>query len=80
MKGHPVFLAQHATGTCCRGCLEKWHGIPKGTELTQEQQEYIADVIIKWVGLQMETPSETDPRKNISNKSEDSVYSNDLFS
>ncbi len=22
MRGHPVFIAQHATGTCCRGCLE----------------------------------------------------------
>jgi hypothetical protein len=21
MRGHPVFVAQHATGTCCRGCL-----------------------------------------------------------
>ena len=23
MRGHPVFVAQHATATCCRGCLEK---------------------------------------------------------
>ena len=29
MKGHPVFISQHATGTCCRGCLYKWHGISK---------------------------------------------------
>lgn len=21
MRGHPVFIAQHATATCCRGCL-----------------------------------------------------------
>lgn len=28
MRGHPVFLAQHATGCCCRGCLYKWHRIP----------------------------------------------------
>ena len=33
---HPVFIAQHATGTCCRGCLEKIHGIPKGRSLTEE--------------------------------------------
>jgi hypothetical protein len=26
-RGHPVFIAQHATATCCRGCLAKWHGI-----------------------------------------------------
>jgi hypothetical protein len=30
MRGHPVFIAQHATATCCRGCLEKWHAIPRG--------------------------------------------------
>lgn len=49
MKGHPVFIAQHATGTCCRGCLMKWHKIKKGVVLTPEQQEYIVDVIISWI-------------------------------
>lgn len=29
-RGHPCFIAQHATGCCCRGCLRKWHGIPEG--------------------------------------------------
>ncbi|GEM_PF-1539164 len=47
--GHPVFLAQHATGTCCRGCLAKWHGIPAGRELTEEEIMYITDVIMKWI-------------------------------
>mgnify|MGYP002560804635 CR=1 FL=1 len=28
MRGHPVFIAQHATACCCRGCLAKWHAIP----------------------------------------------------
>lgn len=28
--GHPVFLAQHATGTCCRGCLETCRVLPAG--------------------------------------------------
>ena len=49
MRGHPVFIAQHATGTCCRGCLEKWHGIPKGRELSEAEQEYVVDVLMKWV-------------------------------
>ena len=26
MRGHPVFIAQHATATCCRGCIQKWQG------------------------------------------------------
>lgn len=30
MRGHPVFIAQHATGCCCRGCFSKWHHIPAG--------------------------------------------------
>lgn len=30
MRGHPVFIAQHATGTCCRSCLEKWASYPQG--------------------------------------------------
>jgi hypothetical protein len=34
-RGHPVFVAQHATATCCRTCLERWHQIPKGRELTE---------------------------------------------
>jgi len=51
-KGHPVFLAQHATGTCCRGCLEKWHGIPQGRALTEEEQDYIVRVIMEWITRQ----------------------------
>ena len=48
-RGHPVFIAQHATGTCCRSCLEKWHDIPKGAELSSEQQDYVVDVLLTWM-------------------------------
>ena len=48
-KGHPVFIAQHATATCCRGCLEKWHKIPKGTNLTKSQKDYIVKLIMAWI-------------------------------
>ncbi len=53
MRGHPVFVAQHATATCCRGCLEKWHGIPKGVELDNGQQKYVVDVLMEWIRRQM---------------------------
>ena len=53
MRGHPVFIGQHATGTCCRSCLEKWHHIPKGRELTQAEQNYVVDVIMEWITKQM---------------------------
>ena len=54
MKGHPVFISQHATGTCCRGCLEKWHNIPKGKELTDNEVNYIVKLILKWIDKEME--------------------------
>lgn len=53
MKGHPVFIAQHATATCCRGCLNKWHKIPKDTELNEQQQTYIVNVIMEWINRQL---------------------------
>ena len=46
MKGHPVFIAQHATATCCRECIRKWHKMQQGRELSQVQQEYLVDVIM----------------------------------
>ncbi len=49
MKNHPVFIAQHATGTCCRGCLEKWHKIPKGVKLTDNQVNYVVCLIMEWI-------------------------------
>lgn len=49
MKNHPVFIAQHATGTCCRGCLDKWHKIPKGVELTDNQVNYVVALIMEWI-------------------------------
>ncbi len=49
MKGHPVFIAEHATATCCRNCLYKWHHIPKNKELTNKEQDYIVQVIMTWI-------------------------------
>ena len=48
-KGHPVFIAQHATATCCRGCLEKLHGIPRGRELTSEEQQHVVEALERWL-------------------------------
>ena len=38
---HPVFIAQHACGCCCRGCLERIHHIPKNKELSKSEIDYI---------------------------------------
>lgn len=53
MRGHPVFIAQHATGCCCRGCLAKWHGIPAGRGLTEAEQGYVVAVIMEWIRRQV---------------------------
>ena len=50
---HPVFIAQHATGTCCRKCLSKWHNIPINKELDSFEIDYIVDVIIKYIENEM---------------------------
>jgi Domain of unknown function (DUF4186) len=48
-RGHPVFVAQHATGTCCRGCLERNHRIGRGHELSAGERGYVVDVIMRWI-------------------------------
>ena len=53
MRGHPVFIAQHATATCCRSCLYKWYKIPKGVNLSKKDIDYIVDVIIAWISKEM---------------------------
>lgn len=49
MRGHPVFTAQHATATCCRGCLAKWHDIPKGRSLNKAQRAHVLAAIHRWL-------------------------------
>ncbi len=49
MRGHPVFVAQHATATCCRSCLYKWHKIPQGRALSEEETDYIVNVIMTYI-------------------------------
>jgi hypothetical protein len=51
-RGHPVFVAQHATATCCRGCLEKWHHITRGRPLTEAETDYVLSVLERWLASQ----------------------------
>ena len=46
---HPVFIAQHACACCCRSCLEKWYRIPKNRELTNNEVNWIVDILIEWI-------------------------------
>jgi hypothetical protein len=49
MRGHPVFVAQHATATCCRGCIQKWHGIKKGTVLNDQEIDLLVGLVMGWI-------------------------------
>lgn len=49
MRGHPVFIAQHATATCCRSCLAKWHGIAAERPLSEAEQRHVVAVIARWL-------------------------------
>ena len=53
-RNHPIFVAQHATGTCCRGCLEKTYAIPKGAALTQEEIAHVLSAIERWLSVELE--------------------------
>jgi len=53
MRGHPVFIAQHATATCCRGCISKWHGIEKGRVLNEVEIDFVVALIMGWIERQI---------------------------
>ena len=59
MRGHPVFIAQHATATCCRECIRKWHKMQPGRALSQVQQDYLVDVIMTWIQKELESYLDT---------------------
>ncbi|MGB7756183.1 MAG: DUF4186 domain-containing protein [Salinisphaera sp.] len=60
MRNHPVFVAQHATATCCRNCLAKWHGIAAHRALSEAEQRYVCDVIVAWLDSRHD-PSRVEP-------------------
>jgi len=53
MSGHPVFIAQHATATCCRGCIQKWHAIEKGKALNEKEVKFLVALIMVWIERQI---------------------------
>ena len=58
MKGHPVFIAQPATATCCRECIRKWHKMQPGRQLSQVQQDYLVAVIMTWIEKELKRAKE----------------------
>ncbi len=54
MRGHPIFVAQHACACCCRGCLNKWYRVPRGRALTPEEQRRILSLLMEWIRREYE--------------------------
>lgn len=49
--GSAIHFGQHATATCCRKCIEYWHGIERGHELTAEELDYCAGLVCAYLDL-----------------------------
>ena len=52
-RGHPVFKAMHATATCCRKCLFKWHRIPRYRHLEMHEIDFIVNMIAAWINAKV---------------------------
>lgn len=63
MRGHPVFIAQHACACCCRGCLNKWYHVSQGRKLTENEQERIVKLLMAWIEHQLENDADRKAEK-----------------
>jgi hypothetical protein len=52
--GSALYYAQHATATCCRKCMEYWHGIERGHDLTSEELSYCEGLLIAYLDSRAE--------------------------
>lgn len=57
MRGHPIFIAQHACACCCRGCLYKWYKIPKEKNLSDKEINFIVNLLMLWIKKEYEKNS-----------------------
>ena len=49
MNGNVLFYAQHATATCCRKCIEAWHGIERERPLKDDEIQYMTELVMRYV-------------------------------
>lgn len=53
LHGNILHYAQHATATCCRKCIEAWHGIPREQPLTSTEMGYMVELVMLYVNERM---------------------------
>lgn len=47
--GNVIYYAQHATATCCRKCVEAWHGIDRGKPLASDEVSYLTELVMHYI-------------------------------
>jgi hypothetical protein len=52
-SNNPIHYAQHATASCCRKCIEKWHGIERGKDLNEEEITYLTQLIMEYIKIKL---------------------------
>jgi hypothetical protein len=62
-SGNVIHYAQHATASCCRKCIEYWHNIPQKRALTDEEVEYLTELVMLYIEDRL--PMLTDEGENI---------------
>lgn len=45
----PTTYAQHATASCCRKCIEEWHGISRTRALTSQELDYLTELAMLYL-------------------------------
>lgn len=62
--GSAIHYAQHATATCCRKCLEYWHGIERNRVLAKEELDYCEGLISAYLDLRADELLSEDPKNS----------------
>ncbi|MBI9013900.1 MAG: DUF4186 family protein [Clostridiales bacterium] len=44
-----VHWSQHATGTCCRICLDQWYGIDPESKISAEDFDYLTEICFDYI-------------------------------
>jgi hypothetical protein len=53
LSGNAIYYAQHATATCCRKCIEAWHGIDRERSLTDQELGYMTKLVMHYIKKRM---------------------------
>jgi hypothetical protein len=51
--GNVLFYAQHATATCCRDCIQYWHGISPERSFSEEERAYLSSLVLRFVDTRL---------------------------